>query len=174
MNESMKVWYYYNRENRKQKRGDSNADETFKTLSASRLPGTDKRYVLHKARTSLSKGKRTQPWLQFQMAQNFKTVFKSSSAVNADVKASLLLQQWLTISFPTAATKNLCGTRATGRACASVVMTGKRHNLTEHRHMGIRPPAPGGSESQKWLKTKTAPTLRVNFRKISEGGLPTK
>ena len=81
LNESMKVWYYYNRENRKQKRGDSNADETVKTLPASRLPGTDKRYVLHKARTSLSKGKRTQPWLQFQMAQNFKTVFKSSSAL---------------------------------------------------------------------------------------------
>lgn len=51
-------------------------------------------------------------------------------------------------------------------------MTEKQDGLTEHQHMGIRPPAPGGSESQKWLKTKTAPTLRVNFRKINTGGAP--
>ena len=81
MNESMKVWYYYNRENRKQKRGDSNADETVKTLPASRLPGTDKWYVLHKARTSLSKGKRTQPRVQLKMAQTLKAVLKSSPAL---------------------------------------------------------------------------------------------
>ena len=81
MNESMKVWYYYNRENRKQKRGDSNADETVKTLPASRLPGTDKRYVLHKARIFLSKGKRTQPRVQLKMAQTFKAVFKGSPAL---------------------------------------------------------------------------------------------
>ena len=176
LNESMKVWYYYNRENRKQKRGDGNADETVKTLPASRLPGTDKWYVLHKARSPLSKGKRTQPRLQFQMAKTFKAVFKSSSALlwMPTARQAYSGNSGWPYSSPPRQSKTDVGRK---RLAEPVQAVSWQENGTIWQNTDIwvsDPLTPGGSESQKRLKTKTAPTLCVNFRKISEGGPPTK
>ena len=151
--------------------GGKNADETVKTLPASRLPGTDKRYVLHKARTSLSKGKRTQPWLQFQMAQTLKAVLKSSSALlwmPTSRQAYSGNSGW-PYSSPPRQSKTNVGRKQLAELVQAVSWQ-KNRKIWQNTNIWVSDPLPqGGLNLKNGLKPRPRPPFVWIFAKLTRG-----